>query len=384
MKKNNFLFIVRGYYPSIRYGGPPISVMNLVDNIVEYFNIYIITNDKEKGSKLRHKNIKDGWNVFNRYKIMYLDDKHYSFTFLNKIVDEVSPNIIYINSFFEFRLLIYLGHISKINNIPLLIAPRGQLLKNALRFKSIKKTLFIKFFVFFLPKKNIFFQATSSEEFKQIKSLLNPRNKLFLLDNIPSNFTFNPKPSYKIENELKIVFYSRIHPKKNIIFAIDILQKISGNIIFDIYGYIESNAYWDKVKSASKSLPNNIKINYKGELTREQIPKTLSKYNLFFLPTLSENYGHVISEALFANLPVLLSDQTPWFPNSNYDILWAYPLSDKNQFINKIQELVYLDQKEYIELHLKVENYYRIHIKSNKINLYLEAFKEMVSKNYEY
>jgi hypothetical protein len=38
----------------------------------------------------------------------------------------------------------------------------------------------------------------------------------------------------------------------------------------------------------------------------------LAEYDLFLFPTLGENYGHVISEALASGCPVVISDQTPW------------------------------------------------------------------------
>jgi glycosyltransferase involved in cell wall biosynthesis len=55
-------------------------------------------------------------------------------------------------------------------------------------------------------------------------------------------------------------------------------------------------------------------------------------HDLFILPTLGENYGHVIVEAWAAGVPVLLSDQTPWRGLSGKRIGWDFPLSSPHLF----------------------------------------------------
>lgn len=61
-----------------------------------------------------------------------------------------------------------------------------------------------------------------------------------------------------------------------------------------------------------KTLSENISGRYLGEQGNQQVISTLSNYDLFYLPTKPENYGHVISEALQSSLPALISDRTPW------------------------------------------------------------------------
>ena len=56
----------------------------------------------------------------------------------------------------------------------------------------------------------------------------------------------------------------------------------------------------------------NIRVEFKGPIPYTQVFGTLQQYHLFVLPTLGENYGHVIYEALSAGEPVPISDQTPW------------------------------------------------------------------------
>ena len=49
-----------------------------------------------------------------------------------------------------------------------------------------------------------------------------------------------------------------------------------------------------------------------GEIANDDAPRVMAGYDLMFMPTLGENFGHAIFEALGAGTPVLISDRTPW------------------------------------------------------------------------
>jgi glycosyltransferase involved in cell wall biosynthesis len=51
-----------------------------------------------------------------------------------------------------------------------------------------------------------------------------------------------------------------------------------------------------------------------------------------FLPSLGENFGHVIVEALSAGCPILISDRTPWRGLAERGVGWDLPLEDPAGF----------------------------------------------------
>src|SRR5690606_1255432 len=102
----------------------------------------------------------------------------------------------------------------------------------------------------------------------------------------------------KDKSVLKIAFLSRISPIKNLTYALKVLSKIKKSIQFDIYGPLEDKTYWQECQDIIENMPENIKVNYKGQLNPNMVVDTLSEYDLFFMPTQGENYGHVIAEAL--------------------------------------------------------------------------------------
>jgi len=76
---------------------------------------------------------------------------------------------------------------------------------------------------------------------------------------------------------------------------------------------------------------------------------TMKAYHLFVLPTLGENYGHVIYEALSAGDPVLISDQTPWRGLEKEKAGWDLPLKEKDKFKNALRQAAAWNQEEYDE-----------------------------------
>jgi glycosyltransferase involved in cell wall biosynthesis len=83
-------------------------------------------------------------------------------------------------------------------------------------------------------------------------------------------------------------------------------------VTLHVYGIQEDPTYWTECQRLIAALPANVHLHYKGPLSPDDVITTLASYDAFFLPTLGENFGHAIHEALLAGCPVLVSDRTPW------------------------------------------------------------------------
>ena len=157
----------------------------------------------------------------------------------------------------------------------------------------------------------------------------------------------------KNKKQLKLFFFSRILPIKNLLFCLNIFEKVNTQkeIIFDIIGPVEDENYWNKCLSAIETInKKNIIISYKGQITPDKTLKTLSSYDFLFLPTLHENFGHSIFEALAAGCPVIISDNTPWQNLEEKGIGWDIPLENEQKFIETIEYCANLSQEEYDKL----------------------------------
>ncbi|MGB0402644.1 MAG: glycosyltransferase, partial [Salibacteraceae bacterium] len=150
---------------------------------------------------------------------------------------------------------------------------------------------------------------------------------------------------------LKMVFVSRISPKKNLLFLLELLEYFQNEkITLDIYGPKEDAEYWKKCQSKMDNLKG---VAYRGVLQHDELQSTLKSYHLFVLPTLNENFGHIILEALNSSLPILLSDNTPWLKLEEKEIGYSISLSQKKEWVNTLQAITGMNEKEYSILRQK-------------------------------
>lgn len=343
------LIVTEGFFPGKKYGGPPVSVNNFCSLMSgSGCECYIITRNHDLGDRTKYDNILSGWNQRENCKVIYLYDDEYSMSCFEKYICEIKPDIIYLQSLFQVCVIPCLC-IAKKYGIKTVLAPRGELCAGAFR-KKYKKIPYIFVLRMIGLLKNIRFQSTSEEETQAIKKYLGVKEEqIVFLSNIPS------VPCRKIETvennekksgEAKFVFLSRIHPKKNLIHAIKCLNNVKGNVTFDIYGPLEDKNYWDLCQSEINALPENIKVDYCGLVEHNEVHNVFSRYDAFLFPTLSENYGHVIIEALSVGCPVILSDKTPWNDLESAGAGFVCPLEDSVSFEKAMQKIINSDIRD--------------------------------------
>ena len=368
------LIFIGGFFPGQKYGGPPVSVDNFC-SLMKEFDCYIVTSDHDNGSAERYKGIQDGWNERGNSKVLYLSDKEYfSIRKINEIVKATNPDWIYLQSLFQDITLLGLIAAKK-NKTKVMLAPRGELCAGAFK-KKYKKLPYILGLKLCGLLGSLQYQSTSEEETNAIHRYLGAEYKrIHFLTNIPSVPIQNYGRTYKQRHNGRFVFLSRIHPKKNLKYAIECLNYVKGSVCFDIYGPVEDIKYWEECNECISQLPFRIHVNYCGLASHDEVHQIFSKYDAFVFPTNSENFGHVIAEALIVGCPVIISDQTPWNEINSFNAGWAIPLNDKKRFINAIQAIVDSDNKQLTELSNNAKNMCRIKLKTTEIhNDYMDAF----------
>ena len=347
--KPNILIFIDWFLPGFKAGGPIKSISNIVNTLNKDFNFFIITSDRDIDDEKPYSSVElNNWIKKDNYQIAYLT-KEKRKAFIIQTLQEQDFDCYYFNSLYSipftlnpFRFIKKYKSSSKV-----IIAPRGMLGKGALKLKPLKKKIFLtatKAIGFF---NHVSWHATDEEEAKDIKLAFGEKTKIFTTPNIS---VLNIQKTFisKNENELNLVFFSRISPKKNLLFALEILKHFTNEqISLNIYGSIEDELYWKKCDDFIKQ--NNIKTFYKGALYPNEVQSKLSKYHFLFFPTLHENYGHVIVEALSAGCGLILSSNTPWKNLQKHKIGWELDLNKKNEFINIIKECLKMNQEKYNE-----------------------------------
>ena len=68
--------------------------------------------------------------------------------------------------------------------------------------------------------------------------------------------------------------------------------------------------------------------------------------DIFLFPTLGENYGHVIFEALSVGCIPIISDQTPWIEIKEKKAGFVLSLNNMNSFVNAVETVARMEAKE--------------------------------------
>jgi len=351
------ILILRAYYlPGYKSGGPIRTIANLVDRLGDELEFKIVTADRDSGDGKPYPNIDvNNWNRVGKADVFYMSPKRRSLREIKQIFCSTECDVIYLNSFFSPHFTIkplLLRRLRLIPDEPLILAPRGEFSPGALGLKSLKKRVYLLIAKVLGLYRGIVWQASSVHEEADIRRWFGEDVPVMIAPNLPplvhAVHELPPKPE-KIEGCLKILFLSRVSRKKNLDGALKMLIGLKGRIQFDINGPMEDKIYWEKCKKIISRLPVNIDVRYCGSVEHDKVGVAMREHDLFFLPTLGENFGHVILEALYAGCPVLISDQTPWRDLEEKGIGWDLALSKPEMFQDVLQRCVDMNNKEYVK-----------------------------------
>lgn len=278
---------------------------------------------------------------------MYCEEAKLSPTRLNAIITALQPQIVYMNSMYSLRFtLIPLFVLIRLRSrARIVLAPRGMLQQGAMVRKTGKKKLFLQLFKLLGWNKRVHFHATDAQEAADILHYFPKGTRVQIAANIPNRSNQRGRSQSKAPNRLNAVYISRIHPKKNLHFLLGLLPRLDASIVwqFDIYGEEDDAGYAARCKSMSEGLPAHQRVNFHGPIRNNQVSGILLNSNLFVLPTLGENFGHSIFEALDAGCPVLISDRTPWQKLEQMQAGWALPLDQPQKYVEVLHQVARMD-----------------------------------------
>lgn len=349
------LIVCPHYLPGFRAGGPIRSVANMTERLSDEFEFWILTGDRDFQSKAAYLDIRYGeWQTVDRARVRYLAPAEWGLKSLAAAILESRPDLVHLQSFFHplatLRPL-WLRRWRRIDDVPFLLAPRGEFSPGALRIRTFKKRAFIAVALRFGLLSGIGWSASSQEEKNDILTALGHRvdpKKIWVAGELPSKLVDQPPPRPpKAAGELDAVFVSRISRKKNLDIALRILASVRGNVRFRVIGPHEDADYLAECRAIAQALPENVSATFEGDISHEEVAKVFSQSQLFMFPTAGENYGHAILEALSAGCPVLTSDRTPWRGLESKLAGWDLSLDSEQRFVEVVQNVIQWDDAEF-------------------------------------
>jgi glycosyltransferase involved in cell wall biosynthesis len=307
-----------------------------------------VTRDRDVGEKEPYTDIKpDQWQKVGNAMVYYLTAKSNTIKNIQNIISSTPHHILFLNSFFDpltVKVLL-LRRLVRGGLKPVIVAPRGEFAWGSLKLKYPKKFVYIQMAKLLGLYSKVVWHASSKFEAGDIMKIMRINTyEIHIALDLPTKTILKGSPATICQpvNDpriLKIVFLSRIAREKNLDYALKVLCNIKLKAIFDIYGPTDDATYWKECQKLMANLPGNVSVNYLGSVNPAEVVNIFSSYDLFFLPTAGENYGHVIAESLTAGTPVLISTETPWRDLQSDGFGWDIDLSRVDLFVEIIEKL---------------------------------------------
>lgn len=330
--RSKVLILVDWFWPGYRAGGPIRSTHNLIRWLQNDFDFSVITSDTDHLSPSPYEGIRSGeWTTTpDGIRVYYASLPRLTRSGLSALIAAEQPHYILLNSMFSlpFTLWPLLRFARKGSPMRILLAPRGMLAEGALNQKSRKKQLFLTLFRLRGWHRRVTFVATGDHEAADIRRHFGAAVSLRIAPNLPEPELPQVKPITKQVGEVKFISVARFSPEKNNLWLLERFAAMQQPASLLLYGPVGDENYFQQCKAVMASLPPHLTASYKGPVPPDQIRQRIEEAQFFLLPTLGENFGHAIFEALSAGRPVIISDTTPWRGLAAASAGWDLPLTD--------------------------------------------------------
>jgi len=232
---------------------------------------------------------------------------------LNNLVSKNNFDILHGHGIWQMPVH-YMASLAREIHKPYVISPRGMLRPWALEQGSLKKKIALKLYQNKDLSEAACLHSTAKIEADEIR-LLGFKNPIAVIPNGIDLKEYSIRKE-KIQNSKKTILYlSRVFPKKGIENLIEAWSMIAKEDRKDWQIKIAGNGnerYIHQLKKliSESTLENEIK--FIGPKYGQDKIDTYYQADLFVLPTLGENFGMVVAEALACGVPVITTKGAPW------------------------------------------------------------------------
>ena len=199
-------------------------------------------------------------------------------------------------------------------HIPLIIQPHGMLEPWALNHKAWKKKIAMVLFQRADLQAAKLLVATSNAEYENLRNL-GLRQPIAVIPNgvvIDTPVELDATARLTSGRERIALFLSRVHPKKGLLNLVHAWANLNPHgWKLRIVGP-DDGGHLQEVMGAVQRFGIRESVEYLGEVYGERKTVVYQNADLFILPSLSENFGVVVAEALAHGVPVITTRETPW------------------------------------------------------------------------
>lgn len=333
------LQINASYKPAYIYGGPTMSVAMLSEHLVKNnCTVEVFTTTANGNTELPV--IKNKPQLVNGVPVRYFkriskDHSHFApllFVTLWKSVRTF--DVVHIHAWWNL-VSILSCLIALLRGVPVVLSPRGTLSHYSFTHKHryIKQVFHTLVGKFLLNRCHL--HTTSRREEMAISQLIQPLsifnsyNLVQLPDRIPPPIVQN--------EQLKLLFLSRIEPKKGIELLFSALAEIHIPWQLSIAGD-GNRSYLNRLKAISQQYGIDDRIQWLGFKNQDKF-ELMAQHQVLVLPSYDENFGNVVIESLSVGTAVLISNRvglTSYVKKSNLGWICKTSTSSVRDSINSI------------------------------------------------
>jgi glycosyltransferase involved in cell wall biosynthesis len=304
------LQISASYKPAYIYGGPTMSVSRLSEELVKagcFTDVYTTTaNGSNELDVTPGKRVQvDGVDVI-YFRRMTKDHTHLSpQLYLELWKNARKFDVIHIHAWWNL-VSVCSALIARIKNVPVIISPRGTLSTYSFTVKnSLQKRILHQLSGKKLLNASVF-HTTADAERLAIVQILQPK-KIFVIPNFVQLPTLGQSPKTTPGTVIKLLFFSRIDPKKGLDLLIDALPLLKFPYHLTVAGDGDPN-YIAALQQRSVDNFSKNAITWAGFQGSNKFD-VLYAHDLLILPSYDENFGNVVIESLSVGTAVLISSK---------------------------------------------------------------------------
>jgi glycosyltransferase involved in cell wall biosynthesis len=166
------------------------------------------------------------------------------------------------------------------------------------------------------------FVATAESEYDSLRQAGVRRPVAVIPNGVEFQVKPAEKPKYDEATRKTALFLSRVHPKKGLLNLLDAWARLTPKGWCLKLAGPNEDGHLAEVMGLARRLGIVESVEYVGEVDGAEKAKLYAEANLFVLPTFSENFGVVVTEALAHGLPVITTRGAPWADLETYGCGW--------------------------------------------------------------
>lgn len=342
------LLVVSQYWEPAQLAGGARSTARVVASLGEDVETWVVAGDRDVGDAEPWPDLDAGWSERSGgIQVHHQAWDREAGRRVAAAIAEVRPDVIYLPSLFAPGSLAVLWRRALgVLRVPVVVAPEGELHPGALAHHAARKRVVVTLVRAAGLGRRLWWRAADDTEAAHLLAALGRRARVRVAPDLHDPPAPVPdRVRRKEPGSARVVLLGSIVPKKKPAHALEMLWPLRHQVQVDLYGPAVDADEWARCRSVLDRAEPGVAWAAHGPVDHDEVAGIFAAADLFVLPTLGENYGYAIAEALEAGCPVLTSDQTPWRHLLGDGCGWDLPLEPVTAWQDRVREVIGWDDE---------------------------------------